>query len=256
MMTQTSTGWILDVYIENDEAVLWIKTDEGQALRVIDNYEPVFYILPKTEQHGTEILQILQDLELVTEVKWDFKLIDINSTIKEKLIYIRCYSIHHYNLLLKALQHEIFQQRTRYLFNTKLSHIQRYLFTQLRVPSGSKVKVKLEDGKLISICKLSDNKEFQSPFSLMYVKLVPSTEQEVLDRDDPIQSIRVRYDSDDLMLEDSESKMLQDFSNYVISKDPDIIVFENHNPDILYYLLDRVRLLSLDLQLGTMTDLV
>ena len=52
MMTQTNTGWILDVYMENDEAVLWIKTDEGQALRVIDNYEPVFYIQPKTEQHG------------------------------------------------------------------------------------------------------------------------------------------------------------------------------------------------------------
>jgi hypothetical protein len=89
-------------------------------------------------------------------------------------------------------------------------------FTQLRVlKTGSKLKVKLEDGDLISICKLSDNQDSQSPFALMYVELVPSTEQEVLDRDDPIQSIRVRYDSDDLMLEDNESKMLQDFSNYV-----------------------------------------
>lgn len=109
-MIQTSTGWILDVYIENDEAVLWIKTDEGQALRLIDNYEPTFYIQPKTEQSGIEILQILQDLESVRYVKWDFKLIDISSTIKEKLIYVRCYSIRHYNLLLKALEHEIFQQ--------------------------------------------------------------------------------------------------------------------------------------------------
>ena len=49
-MTQKSTGWILDVYIEDNEAVLWIKTEEGQVLRLIDNYEPVFYIQPKTEQ--------------------------------------------------------------------------------------------------------------------------------------------------------------------------------------------------------------
>ena len=54
----------------------------------------------------------------------------------------------------------------------------------------------------------------------MHVEVVPFTEQEILDRDDPIKSIRVRYDSDDLVLEDDESKMLEDFSNYVISKDP------------------------------------
>ena len=69
-MTQTCIGWILDVYIENDQAVLWFKTEDGQALRLIDNYEPVFYIQPKSEQSGTEILQILQDLELVKDVKW------------------------------------------------------------------------------------------------------------------------------------------------------------------------------------------
>ncbi len=249
-MTQNRNGWILDVYIENNEVILWIKTDEGQILRLIDDYEPEFYIQPKTEQSGTEILQILQDLELVKEVKWDLKLIDINSTIKEKLIYIRCYSIHHYNLLLKTLQHETFQYRIWYLFNTKLSHIQRYLFTQICVRSMSKVQVEFEDGELISISKSGDKEDFQLPYSLMHVEIVPSTEQEILDKDDPIQSIRVRSNSEDLMLEDGESKMLQDFSNYITSKDPDIIVFQNHNPDILYYLLERVRLLSLDLQLG------
>ena len=53
-MTQTSTGWILDVYIEDNEAVLWIKTEQGQVLKLIDDYEPVFYIQPKNEQvwHG------------------------------------------------------------------------------------------------------------------------------------------------------------------------------------------------------------
>ncbi len=249
-MTQNRNGWILDVYIENNEVILWIKTDEEQILRLIDDYEPEFYIQPKTEQSGTEIIQILQDLELVKEVRWDLKLIDINSTIKEKLIYIRCYSIHHYNLLLKALQHETLQQRIRYLFNTKLSHIQRYLFTQIGVPSTSKMKVEFEDGELISISKSSDNEDFQLPYSVMQVEIVPSTEQEILDRDDPIHSIRVRSNSEDLMLEDGESKMLQDFCNYITSKDPDIIVFQNHNPDILHYLLKRVKLLSLDLQLG------
>ncbi len=249
-MIQKSIGWILDAYIEKDEAVLWIKTDEGQALRVIDDYEPVFYIQPKSEQSGIEILQILQDLELVKEIRWDFKLTDINSKIKEKLLYVRCYLIHHYNLLLKVLQHETLQQRINRQFNTKLSHIQRYLFTQLRIPPTAKVQIEHEDGELISIITANDNEDLQLPFSIMQIEVVPFTEQEILDTDDPIKSIRVRYNSVDLVFEDDESKLLEDFSNYVISKDPDIIEIVNHDSTILNYLFERIRILSLDLQFG------
>ncbi len=52
------------------------------------------------------------------------------------------------------------------------------------------------------------------------------------------------------MLEDDESKVLEDFFNYVKSIDPDIIVFANHDLNVVRYLLERIRLLSLDLQLG------
>jgi DNA polymerase elongation subunit (family B) len=84
----------------------------------------------------------------------------------------------------------------------------------------------------------------------MQIEVVPFTEQEILDIDDPIKSIKARYNSADLVFENDESKLLEDFSNHVISKDPDVIVFLNHDPAILNYLLGRIKLLSLDLQLG------
>ena len=90
-MIQTSTGWILDVYIEDNEAVLWIKTEDGNVLKLFDTYEPVFYIQPKNENCGKEIFQILRHLELVKEIRWENKLININSKIKHKLLYVRCY---------------------------------------------------------------------------------------------------------------------------------------------------------------------
>jgi hypothetical protein len=40
-MIQTCNGWILDVYIENDEPVLWLKTDNGKAIKLVDDYEPI-----------------------------------------------------------------------------------------------------------------------------------------------------------------------------------------------------------------------
>lgn len=254
-MTQNCIGWILDVYIEHDQAIIWVKTQDGQVLRLIDDYDPAFYIRPKDEKSGDEIFQILSDLELVKEAKWDYKFIDINSKVKEKLLKICCYSIHHYNLLLNALQHATLQLRTRQLYNTRLSHIQRYLLTQLTVPPTSKMDIEYHNGKLVSINRASENEDLQLPFSVMHVQVIPFTEEEILDRDDLIKSIKIIYDDESLMLEDDESKLLEEFSNYVVSKDPDIIEFvspESHKShiNILNYLLERIKLLSLDLPIG------
>jgi DNA polymerase elongation subunit (family B) len=246
-MIQICTGWILDVYIENDEAVLWIKTDNGKAIKLVDEYEPTFYLQPVNEAAGEEILQLLCRLELVKEAKWDYKFTDIGSDVKLKLVYVNCYSIHHYNLLLKGLQQEILQKRIRRLFDTRLSHIQRYLFGQLRAPSSTKVKVEYQDGYLVSCSKLTDN-DLHSPYSIMHVEVTMSTEEQILDKDDPIRSIAIRSNSSELVLEDSESKMLEEFSNYIVSRDPDVIIFNQDT--ILSYLLERMKVLSLDLPLG------
>jgi hypothetical protein len=199
-MIQKSTGWILDFYIEDNEAIMWIKTEDGKVLKLFDSYEPVFYIQPKNENCGNEIFQILIDLELVKEIRWDDKLIDVNSNAKQKLLYVRCYLIHHYNLLLKVLRHETLQQRINQVFNSRLSHIQRYLFTQLKIPPITKVQIEHEDGELVSIREANDDQDIQLPFSMVQIEVIPFTEQEVLDTDDPIKSIKVRYDSTDLVL--------------------------------------------------------
>jgi DNA polymerase elongation subunit (family B) len=249
-MIQKSTGWILDVYIEANEAILWIKTEDGKVLKLFDTYEPFFYIQPKNEKCGNEIFQILMDLELVKEIRWDDKLIDINNKVKQKLLYVRCYLIHHYNLLLKVLQHETLQQRINQLFNSRLSHIQRYLFTQLGIPPTTKIQIEHEDGELVSIIEVIDNRDLQLPFSIMQVEVMPFTALDVLDTDDPIKSIRVRYDSSDLVLQDDESTVLEQFFDYIKSKDPDVLVFDNHDQNVINYLLERTKLLSLVLQLG------
>jgi hypothetical protein len=47
------TGWLLDVSIDNDRAILSIKTEEdGQILKLRDSYYAALYILPRTESDG------------------------------------------------------------------------------------------------------------------------------------------------------------------------------------------------------------
>jgi hypothetical protein len=90
-MIKSCTGWILDIYIENDEAILWIKKDDGGAIRLLDEYEPTLHILPKSERDGAELFQILSDLPIVREVKWEYKYIDISNGYKNRLLLRRSF---------------------------------------------------------------------------------------------------------------------------------------------------------------------
>ena len=244
------TGWLLDVYIEDDQAVLWIKTEDGNTLKLIDDYEPCFYIEPKSEKDGMELFEVLRDMELVKELRWEHRFTDISGNISKKLIRVGTYLIHHYNLLLKVLQHDILRQRIRHLYNTSLSHLQRYLFTRLKIQVTCKVSIEYEDRKLRSIKRINDEEKIELPFSVMQVEIIPTTEQSILDADDPIQSINVRYIEEEATFHGDESTLLQDFSNYVVSKDPDILILKNYDEWVLNYLLERIKILSLDLQLG------
>jgi hypothetical protein len=136
-MIETCTGWILDIYIENNEVILWIKTEEGKALRLTDSYEPRLYILPKTEEVGQEIIQILSDFPMVKEVKWQRKFTSIFDFVAEKLICVRTSVIPHHNLLIKSMRHEKLRERIYKTFNGQLAHIQRYLFEQVGVAPSS-----------------------------------------------------------------------------------------------------------------------
>jgi len=248
-MIQTCAGWILDVYLENGEAVIWIKTDQGQTLRLFDEYYPSLYLKPKSEKHGCQIIEMLSDLPLINEIKWQSKLTSIFEPIRVKLIHVTTPTIHHYNLLLKALRHERLRERINKTFNTSLSHLQRYLFEQLKVKLGEKVFIQFEDHDLISIDNLH-SKEVSSPFSLLHVEVIPQSKSNILDMHDPIQSIYINFENKIRAFEGDESQILLDFSEFILLIDPDIIVVTSHDLTPLSYLFERMKTLSLNLQLG------
>lgn len=246
-MVDCCKGWILDVYIENDEAVLWIKKEDGTAIKLFDEYEPSFYIEPKNLKNGLELIQILSDLPVISEVHRANKLTGFNEN-KTDLLYVKTPSIHHFNLCSKVLQHTKINERIRKTYNNQLSHLQRYLFNQLHVKPSSKVLIEYKDQDLVSVEKLENN-DIRCPFSAMHVNVITESDSGVLDLDDPIKIIKTKFEEEQLIFE-GDSKALLDFCNYVVNSDPDIIVFSNHDLTIVTYLLGRMKILSLNLQLG------
>jgi hypothetical protein len=138
-MIKSCSGWILDICIENDEAISWIKKEDGSAIRLVDEYDPTLYILPRSETDGVELFQILSDLSIVKQVKWEYKFTDISIDDKKKLLLVTTFSIFHYNQLLKILENRILKERIGQLFNARISHLQKYLFTQVKIQPASKV---------------------------------------------------------------------------------------------------------------------
>jgi hypothetical protein len=59
------------------------------------------------------------------------------------------------------------------LFNTDLSHIQRYLFSKLKIEPTSKVEVEYgeNDSRLLKMIKMDEDSVAPPPFSILYFDL-------------------------------------------------------------------------------------
>jgi DNA polymerase elongation subunit (family B) len=134
------------------------------------------------------------------------------------------------------------------LFNTDLLHVQQYLFTKLRIEPASQVKVDYDGLKLLEMTKVDDGNDLHPPpFSMLYLDL--HTYSGLLASEDSIRLIKVRHDQDEIVFDNSEEKViLQQFSDYVQEKNPDIIASmgDYDNGKVLRYLSAR----GFDLQLG------
>jgi DNA polymerase elongation subunit (family B) len=249
-----STGWILDVSIEQNRAIIWIKTTEGNILRLTDTYRPNFYILPKDEDAGATLFQILSQESVAKKVEWEYKFTDLfdpESRELKRLICVQAESILSYKSILNRLDKDA---RVAQLFNTDLSHIQQYLFMKLRIEPSSKVEIEYDkdDSRLLKINKINEDEVAPPPFSILYFDMHTSFS---LNSDanlgDPIFQISARYQEEsDVSFEDDEDSIFNEFHEYVLTKDPDILIstnqrFEGTNSDD--YLFQKMGSLGLDL---------
>ena len=257
-MVSNCIGWLLHVSIEQDKAILWIKTEDKKILRLTDSYQPFFYILPRNEYDGNYLFHVLSQQTVVKKVSWEenksTNLFDEYS--KRKLIRVTTESVQSYKVLLKKLEED---SRVIQIFNPDLSHVQQYLFHRLKIEPTSKVEVEYDDSKVINLTKVEDEDEMlPPPFLIPYIEV--QTFSGRINPEEPIVMITSRYeyvsDTQHVVktLFDSkvEKDILKDLCSYVQDKDPDIFVFEgdHYANTILDYLFARMVKLGLELDIG------
>jgi DNA polymerase elongation subunit (family B) len=251
-------GWLLHVSIEQDKAILWIKTEDKRILRLTDSYQPCFYVLPRNEYDGTYLFHLLSQQTIVKKVSWE----ENKSTnlfeerVRCRLICVFPETVQYYTTLLKRLEKD---NCIKQFFNTDLSHVQQYLFHRLKIEPTSKVEVEYDGSKLVELTKLEDEDDIlPPPFSILHLDI--QTLSGKISPEDPVIMIKSRYeDTNDpqqnaeIVFDSKQEKdILVDFCNHVQTKDPDIIVFlgDQYVNTILDYLFARLLKLGLDFQLG------
>ncbi|UCD73589.1 MAG: hypothetical protein JSW01_02820, partial [Candidatus Bathyarchaeota archaeon] len=81
-------GWILDVYTRQNEAVVWLQTEDGITLRLSEPYSPRFYLLPKDKDSEKELYRILQQHQNIKSVASEDKYTNLGNTRKRTLLRV------------------------------------------------------------------------------------------------------------------------------------------------------------------------
>lgn len=245
---RTDVGWILDAYIQDDEAVVWLRTASNEALRLVDSYFPGFYILPRTCEEGRELLQIIQESPDVKAIAFEEKRITLGEERTERLLHVAVNGISNYRRLVGKV--ELLPQ-VKALYNTELLHVQQYLFTVLGVAPTSEVEVEFDDERrLNSIRQVDDSEEVSPPpFTILIFDIHTNTSILTPNpRRDPITCIEVK-NSDEKSLQGEEQTILEHFASIVKGYDPDFLVCPESG-NTVSYLFERAKRLSLNLELG------
>ncbi len=244
-----AVGWIFDAYIEDEEAVIWLRTDENKVLRLTDPYSPSYYVLPRDEDDERELIQLLQASPNIRSITYEEKHTTLGEGDESRLLHVTVDKASNFTKLVKRTE---LLPPAKTLYNTDLLPVQQYLFTRLRIAPTSRIELDYDSKQQVTSVRLIDDSEEIRPppfTSLLFdthaddLRLCPTP------RRGPITSIEVRYGTETWPLQGSEQAVLDQLVSLVTHYDPDFLICPESRKTA-NYLFDRMNCLNPGLQLG------
>jgi hypothetical protein len=220
MAVQITEGWILDVSYDHSakDINLIVKLQDGKVISFKQQLkEYTFYILPKSDSAGEDLLQKLsRNDQVIKKIFWDEKYIDLVDRNKTRLIGIcvtDIYSID-FQILIKKLG---IDSRVHSLYNAELSGIYHFIYNQLKIAPTSKVRIEYDQEELLSISKIDDGQEIAGPpFKMVHIRI----------GDDRIK-LNLRLENQTSIM--FEVKSDENFISYFKENKPDIAIIYSDN---------------------------
>jgi DNA polymerase elongation subunit (family B) len=211
-------GWLFDVYIQGSKAVLWIKTEEGENLRLTDGYVPFFHVEPTDAAAEEDLLYRLSECPEVRNAIVEERFTSLEPRgRRRRLIRVETYGTALFRRLGESLERS---PSVRRVYNLDLRHVQRYLFTRLRVEPTSRVAVSYDGERLTGMEKIDDSQEIAPPpFSLLSF----SVDYELSGSSRVVRRIRTASRQGRRNFEGGEAEVLSGFCSYIREADIDLL---------------------------------
>ena len=201
-------GWLLDVRLSDDEALLWLKTDAGRVeLRF--KYLTDFFVVPDKVSRE-EFLELFDEHPHIPLIESSERFLDISANEKRRVLRVLVDSVEQYR--------SVFHLVEKYgeVFDTDLSHTQRFLADYGLIPLA-KIGVEEENWRVTSIEQVPlDLTVEPPPFKVLCFEL----------RQDGDQLAFITYDEcmrEQYSFNGAEKECLGSFMEYLEEDDPDLI---------------------------------
>jgi DNA polymerase elongation subunit (family B) len=219
-------GWLLDVFIRGNEAVLWIKLLDGGILRLTDPYHPDFYGEPLDKDRIPYLQGKVEEHPGVAGVDLEEWYTSLKAVEKTSVLRIKVEGMRSLRRVKEDLEDTM---HFKGFYNTGLLPVQRYLYG-LGIPATSKVEVDFDGEKLRNLSLLDDLWSVESPpFSVFTFSLEPGSRSgEVLEEikiyDDSLKSFKI--------LQGDGAELLEELNTKIGALDPDFLVSPQIDMDL------------------------
>lgn len=233
-------GWLLEVGVKGDKALLWLKGEDGRARRLLDDYHPDLYVEPRGEEEGWKLLRELR--EEGVEGSWEERRVSLTEAAPKRLLRASFSSSEQLDRAKRALEASPLVKR---LYNGDLLHVQRYLFTRLGIEPTSRVEAEEAEGRLVRMERLEEGEGLEPPpFTCLYFNPLLEGQRGAL------RGIEVFFEGKGWRLRGEEGALLAEFMGLVRELDPDLLLAPEAWSLTLPYLRSRAALQGLRLELG------
>jgi DNA polymerase elongation subunit (family B) len=245
-------GWVLDIHVGDTCANIWVKLDDGRAVRLSDGYRPNFYVESKDGLDPYDLAETMALHPSISKAVVEEKYTSILDRVKSKAVHVYVRDVADFRLVKEDIEK---LDVVKEWFNIDIYHFQRYLFSKSFAPT-SKVRVEWDENwKMLNVEVVDDFEEIvPPPFSSLFFDVNIQSKKLIPDICcDPVRRMVLRSGENEAeTLEGSEANILATFSSRVGELDPDFLV-ANDCDDTLSYIFERADALSLDLQIGRMS---
>jgi len=238
---ETIKGWIFDLYPGKDgEILVWIKTESGRCLRLVDKWSPSFYVSAPSREDLIRLTSYLPRNNLDVNYEFVDKFVNLHDCERSKVLRLTVPDI----VSLRSLSTFIWSlgDYDKYrLWNVDIPISQMYLYDRDLFPLAYVEATAKDEGVVWKLMDHAEDVEYPVPplkIANLGVKIdaagiVPCFE-------DPIATILVKLDDESVTIDSGdEEEMIERLVEVIEEKDPDIILTYGGDSFLFTYLARR-----------------